>query len=401
MSATTSYVPITNSPRKKQTPVLNAALMLASLIVALALGECAARLTHRQLTSFDDHSFRLSAWSFRPNSRADSYVGVPVAINNLGLRGPDITQAKPPGVFRILGVGDSITFGYGVRVEETFLQVLERNLNASAPAGLRYEVVNAGVPATGLEYYTHFIENKAPALQPDLILVCMALNDIDPQIEPEPIEGTARSSTWRSANAFLFMHSYLYNAMYVPTKSVLYRLNILHLKDNEGFGFLAIEPPSPEQEKAREGVDRYIRRIANFTRLHGQRLGIVIFPVEPQLSAKSLRLYEKQLHLYLGPEALNGQPQAWIEQIGASYQVPVLDLLPAMRRGDDGNLFLRNRSITIDPVHPSPSGHQIAGDEITRFIKDPKLALVLDHPDEDNHTPIGKLPLAAQTTHSN
>jgi lysophospholipase L1-like esterase len=355
---------------------LNAILVLIALIVPLVLGECVARFGRRQLTSFDDRSFRVSAWSFRPNSHHESYVGVPVAINNLGLRGSDTTIAKPPGVFRIIGVGDSITFGYGVRVEDTFLQVLERDLNASAPAGVRYEVINAGVPATGLEYYTHFIEHDAPALQPDLILVCMALNDIDPLLDPEPVEPVARRTAFRSVNGFLLAHSYLYNAMYVPTKSILYRFNILHLKDNEGFGFLAIEPPSPEQDKARQGVDRYIGRIANFTRMHGQPLGVVVFPVEPQLSEQALRLYEKQLHLYLGPEALNGQPQRWVEQIGAVYHVPVLDLLPAMRKGDDGQLFLRNKSISIDPVHPSPAGHQIAGDEIARFVKSRGVALV-------------------------
>src|ERR1700730_18572088 len=178
--------------------ILNGSLILFGLMVPLALGEIAVRLSHYQITSFDDLSFRRSAWSFRPNSRQDSYIGVPVTINNLGLRGSDTTIAKPPGVFRIIGVGDSITFGYGVRVEDTFLRVLERDLNASAPAGMRYEVINAGNPATGLEYYTHFIEDVAPSMRPDLILVCMALNDIDPQLDPEPREPHSNPSGLRS-----------------------------------------------------------------------------------------------------------------------------------------------------------------------------------------------------------
>ncbi|MGD0964987.1 MAG: SGNH/GDSL hydrolase family protein [Candidatus Acidiferrales bacterium] len=376
MNANTAQVSITTRPSKSHTWLPNVALVLFGLIAALAVGECVARFGHRQLTSFDDHTFRKSAWSFRPGSHQESYVGAPVVINNLGLRGRDTSIAKPPGVFRIIGVGDSITFGYGVRAEDTFLQVLERDLNASAPAGMRYEVINAGVPATGLEYYTHFIEHQAPALQPDLILVCMALNDIDPLLDPEPVEGQAQKSAFRSANGYLLQHSYLYNAMYVPTKSLLYRFNVLHLKDNEGFGFLAIEPPSPEQEKARQRVNQYLRRIEAFTRAHGQRLGIVVFPVEPQLSQQSLQMYERLLHLYLGPEALNGQPQRWIGQMGADIRVPVLDLLPAMRKADRGQLFLRNQSISIDPVHPSPVGHQVAGDEIARFLRSPRVALV-------------------------
>jgi lysophospholipase L1-like esterase len=355
---------------------LNAALILFGLIVPLTMSEGVLRLVHYRMTTFDDSAFRRSAWSFRPNSHQDSYIGAPVTINNLGLRGPDTTLEKPNGVFRILGVGDSITFGYGVRVEDTFLRVLQQDLNASAPTGLRYEVLNAGVPATGLEYYSHFIENDAPAIHPDLILVCMALNDIDPLLDPEPVEPQMHMSPLRSFNAYLFLHSRLYNIIYVRAKSLLYRLNVLHLEDNDGFGFLSIEPPSPAQDKAREGVNRYIRRIANVVHNRQQRLAIVVFPVEPQLSEQALKLYAQQLHLYFGPEVLRGQPQGWIEQIGAANRVPVLDLIPALRAGDHGQLFLRNRSISVDPVHPSPAGHQIAGDELARFLKSPGVALV-------------------------
>jgi lysophospholipase L1-like esterase len=356
--------------------LLNGALILFGLTAPLAVAECALRLSHYRMTTFDDSAFRQSAWSFRPNSHQDSYIGAPVTINNLGLRGPDTTLAKPPGVFRILGVGDSITFGYGVRVEDTFLRVLEQDLNASAPAGARYEVINAGVPATGLEYYTHFIENNAPAMHPDLIVVNMALNDIDPLLDPEPVEPHAHLTPFRSLNAFLFFHSRLYNMVYVRAKSLLYRLNVLHLEDNEGFGFLSIEPPSPAQDKARAGVNRYIQRMANFARSHRVPLAIVVFPVEPQLSERALKLYAQQLHLYFGPEVLRGQPQGWIEQIGATNGVPVLDLLPALRAGDNGQLFLRNQSISVDPVHPSPAGHRIAGDEIARFLKSPGVGLI-------------------------
>jgi len=213
-------------------------------------------------------------------------------------------------------------------------------------------------------------------MDPDLIVVCMALNDIDPLLEPEPVEPHGHLTAFRSMNAFVFLHSRLYNIFYVRAKSLLYRLNVLHLEDNEGFGFLSIEPPSPAQDKARAGVNRYIQRIANFARSRQQRLAIVVFPVEPQLSERALKLYAQQLHLYFGPEVLRGQPQGWIEQIGAANGVPVLDLLPAMRAGDNGQLFLRNQSISVDPVHPSPAGHRIAGDEIAHFLKSPRVALV-------------------------
>jgi len=376
-------LPMTRPEARRQSRwgdiILTAALILFGLLTALACGEigfrCVALLQKGSDQSpalrrswFDDRSFRRSAWSLIPHGKSDAYVGVPVFINNLGMRGADTTIEKPRGVFRIIGVGDSITFGYGVRYEDTFLQVLERKLNASAPKGLRYEVLNAGIPATGLEYYTHFIEAKAPSLDPDLIVMSMALNDIDPELNPEPRELVAKPSVFRAMNGFALTHSDLYSAVYVQTKSLLYKLDVLSLEDNDGFGFLAIEPPSAAQAKAREAVSHYLKRISDFTRARHIAFRVVVFPVEPQLSKEALQLYARQLHLYFGDDVINGQPQQWIRQFGANDGFPVLDLLPAMQRADHGQLFLRNRSITFDPVHPSPIGHELAGEEITRFL---------------------------------
>lgn len=353
---------------------LNGILVLFGIMVPVLSLELAMRMTHSQVTSFDDRPFRKSAWSLRPNSHSDSYVGVPIQINNLGLRGPDTSLPKRAGTIRIIGVGDSITFGYGVRYEETFLRLLEAKLNAQANSNQksteRYEVLNAGVAATGLEYYTHFIEDISPAMQPDLILVCMALNDVDPDLDPVPREPSSRIGLFRSVNGYFLTHSYLYNASYAQAKSALFRLNILKLKDNEGFGFLALDPPSPLQDKAREGVRLYLNRIAAFSKAHHMRFGIVVFPLEPQLSQRALDLYADKLHLYLSPDVMSGQPQAWIKKMGTEMGVPVLDLLPAMRRGDNNELFLRNRSISVDPTHPSPAGHRVAGEEIARWVKD-------------------------------
>ena len=50
---------------------------------------------------------------------------------------------KPPGVFRILVLGDSFTVGANVRQEEAYPKVLEKRLQSVY--GPRIQVVNAGV----------------------------------------------------------------------------------------------------------------------------------------------------------------------------------------------------------------------------------------------------------------
>ena len=68
-------------------------------------------------------------------------------VNNLGLRGRDLSPTKPPKTLRILMLGDSFTMGKGVEDDQTFSALLENSLNQSRTecAGKSVEVLNAGV----------------------------------------------------------------------------------------------------------------------------------------------------------------------------------------------------------------------------------------------------------------
>jgi len=83
-----------------------------------------------------------------------------ITTNGMGLRNPPIGVKNG---FRILCVGESVTFGWGVAREDSYPAQLAKLLNV--------EVINAGVPSARIEYSTHWIQNKAEQLQPDLILL--------------------------------------------------------------------------------------------------------------------------------------------------------------------------------------------------------------------------------------
>ena len=67
--------------------------------------------------------------------------------------------------FRILCVGESVTFGWGVNIQDSYPAQLEKILNV--------EVINAGVPSSGLPQNTYWIQKFASDLNPDLILLTM------------------------------------------------------------------------------------------------------------------------------------------------------------------------------------------------------------------------------------
>ena len=93
---------------------------------------------------------------------------VTIHTNSRGLRGPDPVMPKPKDRIRILMLGDSFTFGFPVRDDETFAHLIEQGLQAK---GYPVEVVNGGVSSYSplLEYI--LLRDELLALEPDIVMV--------------------------------------------------------------------------------------------------------------------------------------------------------------------------------------------------------------------------------------
>ena len=98
-------------------------------------------------------------------------------INSKGLRDVEHDHKKPDGTFRIIGLGDSFTFGNGVEFNETYLSVLEKRLNAENKSR-NYEIIKAGVPGYGTDNELAYLKNEGIKYDPDLVIVLYCLNDI-------------------------------------------------------------------------------------------------------------------------------------------------------------------------------------------------------------------------------
>jgi hypothetical protein len=107
------------------------------------------------------------------------FAGVPVRINNLGFRDPrDYELAKRPGTFRILVLGDSVTFGHGAVFETTYPYLLERRLKSWNPS-IDWQVWNLGVPGYNTRQELRYLQEVGPSFQPDLVIVGFFPNDFD------------------------------------------------------------------------------------------------------------------------------------------------------------------------------------------------------------------------------
>ena len=102
--------------------------------------------------------------------------GVEFRINALGLKDREYPPGKPPGVFRVLILGDSFTEGFGLPVEQTMPKQVEALLDGGR-CSRSVEVVNAGVSSYSpiLEYL--FLVHVGLGLGPDLVVLSFDMTD--------------------------------------------------------------------------------------------------------------------------------------------------------------------------------------------------------------------------------
>jgi lysophospholipase L1-like esterase len=107
----------------------------------------------------------------------DTGERIPVTINKHGFRGKDFDKEKPPGVFRILTLGASSTFGYYNRDNDTYPHHLEALLNERCPGPVRFEVINLAVPHAKSGDIAALFLSEGLGLAPDAVTFYEGRND--------------------------------------------------------------------------------------------------------------------------------------------------------------------------------------------------------------------------------
>ena len=132
------------------------------------------------------------------------------SINDLGFRDRDFSLSKTANQ-RVLAIGDSFTYGWGVRADQSWPKVLERNLRAR---GLDIEIANLGWPGRSPIDYANAAEQAIPLLRPDLVVVAVLQGDDLAQLKPRqprpstPTPAGPERSRLRTALSHLLHKSY-------------------------------------------------------------------------------------------------------------------------------------------------------------------------------------------------
>ncbi len=195
---------------------------VAVLLILAIIGEFVCRMMASEnafnvisrddmtLSQFSDDAYL--GWELRPNQYDH---------NSHGFRGRETTVDKPRGLRRIAVVGDSVTYGLGLKAEESYPSLLEEQLTASGGGPL--EVLNFGVPGySSFQGYT-LLKKRVLRFQPDLVIMTFSPDDVE--TSPVVINIDGQMCLFRnqlegvgllnnSLHWWTFQHSYLYRYLY-------------------------------------------------------------------------------------------------------------------------------------------------------------------------------------------
>jgi lysophospholipase L1-like esterase len=164
----------------KRSPKGVIAGVLISVIITVGILEGAIRVFH--LIPDDlPITYHLAAgdegFAPDPNSSGRSILGILHRTDSHGLRGPERPFVRSPGRARVAVVGDSVVWGHGIPEEKTIPAWLER---LAESRGLKLEAWNLGVHAYNTYNEKAKYARLAPLLRPDVTIVIVLFNDLQP-----------------------------------------------------------------------------------------------------------------------------------------------------------------------------------------------------------------------------
>jgi hypothetical protein len=150
------------------------------------------------------------------------FAGVPVRTNALGFRDNRNYQLeKRPGTFRILVLGDSVTFGHGSVYEHTYPLLLEQRLKAWKPS-VDWQVWNLGVPGYNTSQELAYLLEVGSAYRPDLVVVGFFGNDFSDN--HDVVSPTRRAVVASAVTTWFKRHMYSFDLYRKVGVTLRYRL---------------------------------------------------------------------------------------------------------------------------------------------------------------------------------
>jgi lysophospholipase L1-like esterase len=303
--------------------LFSAILLVISVAICVAAGEIFLRIKNSSMKNYDIEMWRYAKELKEPDPDPDlSYdhvrsksavlQGVAVRLNEIGLRG-DSLRPVPPGGRRILFLGGSITFGWGVSEEDTVeVQVQNRLRDATVVA----QVLNGGVCNYDTVRYVSRFFKELRDVNPTDIVVHYFLRD-------------AEDLTPDTAN-FILRNSELAVTLWIAYHRIFDRSGEASLIEHYRKVY---DPTSPGFKRMKDKLGE----LARYAKEHDIKLFLAMTPDVHHLVDYKFGFVHEAM-----------------QQISAEYGYKFIDLLPILQTPTQQDLY----TIPGDP-HPNALAHRL------------------------------------------
>ncbi|MBN1268652.1 MAG: SGNH/GDSL hydrolase family protein [Kiritimatiellae bacterium] len=273
-----------------------------------------------------------------------TFCGKSLRINAHGFRGREYAPEKPPNTRRIVGLGDSVMFGWGVDQDESYLAVVEQRLNDLPAPHPAWEVLNFAVPGYNTTMEVATFEQKALAFDPDVVILHVIGNDFG-----------VPHFMWRPDQGLSMKKSYLWELLRTRLGWIRQDLDedlIGHdldgLEDEERADVL-------RQYRHMVGEEAFFRALEKLAALAQER-GITVIVIHRESSDRQMRVLAHLKQQYNVHTATVG---AYTDAYCAEHGIP--DTKEA-----------RRKLLWVSPGdrHPNAIGHAIYADMLMDALRD-------------------------------
>ena len=235
---------------------------------------------------------------------------VEIRTNELGLRGKSVEQIKNKN--RILFLGGSITLGWGVKENKTFVVQLEKLLNAE---GLNVDVINAGIGNYNVKRYTNFFFDELTSLKPTHIILNFFVRDMEDLPKPS---GNFILQNSQLAVTLWLTYQKMFNKFDPKVQSNYYK-NI-YSKDSKEFKIL----------------EKSFKRFKDYSTKNNVKIIVAMIPEIKTLDDYSLSFAHKKL-----------------SELSDKFNFDFIDLFDVLEKYSPKELF-----VLPDDPHPNDIGHR-------------------------------------------
>lgn len=301
----------------------------------------------------------------KPNLRG-FFTGQPLRTNSFGMRGDEVSVKKPANTLRILGLGDSVLLGWGLKYEDSIMPILARMIHDRL--GVNVETLNTSAPSYNTYVEVEVYRNLGRKFKPDMVLLLLVGNDFGfPSSMVEPMRPFTLKKSYIREQLRRFLIPYVSDSSTeeeeVVDRNAMSRAEEMSGREKEKR--LQWQEEVTRYYKKMEGKDgaaASLRDLADMLRQDGAK-GVLLY--QPSF----LVLNDSASHEKIPGTSENIND--FIKWAGKQFGLCAIDMTPTIEayiKSTGKSSQKETLWLNEGDAHPVKKGHEMMAEEVARVI---------------------------------